>query len=134
MPHLHFEINRKITDSEKVALADQVRQLFAKVMGSGTDHIGISIRESGTYDLSIGRVAEPERGVAILDADIRRGRTLEQRRALAVGFVDLLQKMLNIPREHAYVTITEHKGEDFHMSERYLSDWREGEGGGKTNE
>ena len=129
MPHLQFQINRKITDNEKAALAEQGRQLFAKVMGSGIDHISISIRECGTYDLSIGRVKEPEKGVAIVDADIRRGRTLEQRRTLVVGFIDLLQSSLNIPREHTYVTITEHKGEDFHMSEGYLSDWREGEGG-----
>ena len=129
MPHLQFQINRKITDGEKAPLAERGRQLFAKVMGSGTDHICISIRECGTYDLSIGRVKEPEKGVAIVDADIRAGRTLEQRRTLVVGFIDLLQEILNIPREHTYVTITEHKGEDFHMSERYLSDWREGEGG-----
>jgi phenylpyruvate tautomerase PptA (4-oxalocrotonate tautomerase family) len=55
MPHLRFEINRTISDAAKVALAEQVRQLFANVMGSGTDHISISISECGTYDFSIGR-------------------------------------------------------------------------------
>ena len=78
-------------------------------------------------DLSIGRVKEPEKGIAIVDADIRKGRTLEQRRALALGFIDPLQKILNIPPEHIYITLTEHKGEDFHMVERYLPDWQEGE-------
>lgn len=127
MPHLRFEINRSVPDATKVALAKQVRQLFSDVMGSGTDHISISIHECGTYDLSIGRVTEPEKGVAIVDADVRRGRTLDQRRALALGFIELLQKNLSIPPEHVYVTFTEHKGEDFHMSERYLADWQEGE-------
>lgn len=127
MPHLRFEVNRSIPDAAKTALAEQVRQLFAKVMGSGTDHISISITECATHDLSIGRVTEPEKGVAIVDADIRRGRTIEQRRALALGFIELLQKNLNIPPEHVYVTFTEHKGEDFHMSDRYLADWQEGE-------
>jgi phenylpyruvate tautomerase PptA (4-oxalocrotonate tautomerase family) len=127
MPHLRFEVNRSIPDAAKIALAEHVRQLFANVMGSGTDHISISIYECGTYDLSIGRVTEPGKGVAIVDADIRKGRTIDQRRALALGFIELLQKNLGIPPEHVYVTFTEHKGEDFHMSDRYLADWREGE-------
>ena len=127
MPHLRFAINRRITDTAKVTLAEQVRKLFGDVMGSGTDHISITIRECNTADLSIGRAKHPEKGIAIVDADIRRGRTLEQRRALALGFVELLQKHLNIPPEQVYVTFTEHKGEDFHMSDRYLTDWQEGE-------
>jgi phenylpyruvate tautomerase PptA (4-oxalocrotonate tautomerase family) len=127
MPHLQFEINRNITDAAKVAFAEEVRQLFSKVMDSGTDHVSISIRECGTYDLSIGRVKEPEKGIAIVGADLRKGRTLEQRRALVLGFIDLLEKVLNIPPEHIYITLTEHKGEDFQMFERYLPDWQEGE-------
>lgn len=131
MPHLRIAINRNVADAAKVALAEQVRRLFADVMGSGTDHISISIRECGTFDLSIGRVTEPQKGVAIVDADIRRGRTLEQCRALALGFIELLQKQLGIPPEHVYVTFTEHSGEDFHMSDRYLADWHEGEEGAR---
>lgn len=127
MPHLQFAVNRSMTDAEKVALAEQARQLFSRVMGSGTDHVSISIRECGTHDLSMGRVTEPQKGVAIVDADVRRGRSLEQRRELALGFIELLGKNLGIPPRHVYVTFTEHKGEDFHMSERYLADWQEGE-------
>jgi len=127
VPHLRFAINRKVPESAKVELAQQVMELFARVMGSGTDHISISIDERGLRDLYIGRVTQREKGVAIVDADIRRGRTLDQRRALALGFIDLLEKILNIPREHVYVTFTEHPGEDFHLSDRYLADWQEGE-------
>ena len=45
MPHLKFEINRHIPDATKVALAQRVRQLFAEVMDTGTDHISISIHK-----------------------------------------------------------------------------------------
>lgn len=127
MPHLQFEIYRSITDAEKTAFAERVRQLFAKVMDTGTGHISVSIRECGTHDLSIGRVTEPEKGVALVNADLRQGRTIEQRRALVLGFIELLHQMFNIPREHVYVTLTEHRGEDFHLSERYLADWQQGE-------
>jgi phenylpyruvate tautomerase PptA (4-oxalocrotonate tautomerase family) len=127
MPHLQFEINQNITDEVKISIAEHVRQLFADVMDTGTDHISVSIREFDTYNLSIGRVKEPEKGIALVNADIREGRTIEQRRSLALGFMDLLNRILNIPREHIYITFTEHKGEDFHLHERYLANWQTGE-------
>jgi phenylpyruvate tautomerase PptA (4-oxalocrotonate tautomerase family) len=127
MPHLSFEINRTIPDATKVALAQRVRKLFAEVMDTGTDHISISIHECGTHDLSLGRVTQPEKGIALIDADLRQGRTLKQRRTLALGFIDLLQELLQIPPEHVYITFTEHPGEDFHLSDRVLADWQQDE-------
>ena len=127
MPHLQFEINRSLPDAEKIAFAEQVRQLFSEVMDTGTDHISISIREFGTHNLSIGRVREPEKGIALVNADIREGRTMQQRRTLTLGFMELLHKNWKIPKEHMYVTLTEHKGEDFHLLERYLASWQQGE-------
>ncbi|SDZ97748.1 hypothetical protein SAMN05660420_00938 [Desulfuromusa kysingii] len=127
MPHLQFEINQSLTDADKMDFSEQVRQLFSEIMDTGTDHISISIREFGTHNLSIGRVKEPEKGIAVVNADIREGRTMKQRRTLTLGFMDLLQRTWDIPKEHMYVTLTEHKGEDFHLVERYLSGWQEGE-------
>lgn len=127
MPHLQFEINRSLEDPAKIAFAKKVRQLFSTIMDTGTDHISISIREFGTHNLSIGRVIQPEKGVALVNADIREGRTIEKRRELTLGFMQLLHETWDIPKEHMYVTITEHKGEDFHLLERYLASWQEGE-------
>lgn len=127
MPHLQFEINRSLSDAEKNSFSEQIRQLFSTTMDTGTDHISISIREFGTHNLSIGRVKAPEKGIALVNADIREGRTLEQRRVLALGFMDLLHRFFHIPKEHMYVTLTEHKGEDFHLFERYLASWQQGE-------
>jgi hypothetical protein len=41
--------------------------------------------------------------------------------------MDLLHQQWGIPKEHMYVTLTEHKGEDFHLLEKYLAGWQEGE-------
>ena len=127
MPHLQFEINRPLEDSAKQSFAEQVRRLFSEVMDTGTDHISISIREFPTHNLSIGRAVNPEKGIALVNADIREGRTLEQRRTLCLGFMDLLEKTWGIPKPQMYVTLTEHKGEDFHLLEKYLAGWQEGE-------
>ena len=104
MPHLQFEINRTLADTDKITFVGQVRQFFSEVMDTGTDHISISIREFGTHNLSIGRVKEPEKGIALVNADIREGRTMKKRRTLTLGFMDLLNKTWDIPKEH--------KGED----------------------
>ena len=127
MPHLQFEINKPLLDDDKRVFAEQVRELFSRVMDTGTDHISISIREFPTHNLSIGRVTEPEQGIALVNADIREGRSIEQRRELALGFMDLLAQRWLIPKPQMYVTLTEHKGEDFHLEERYLASWKEGE-------
>jgi phenylpyruvate tautomerase PptA (4-oxalocrotonate tautomerase family) len=127
MPHLQFEINRRLEDSAKIVFAQRIRRLFSEVMDTGTDHISISIREFGTHNLSIGRVKQASEGIALVNADIREGRTLEQRRTLTLGFMDLLHRQWGIPKEHMYVTLTEHKGEDFHLQEKYLAGWHEGE-------
>ena len=127
MPHLQVEINKKISDDMKIEIASRFKNLFAEIMDTGTDHISTSIREFGTYNLDIGRVKDHRLGVALVDADIREGRTIEQRRALALGFMQALHEVLQIPQEQMYVTFTEHKGEDYHLKERYLASWQEGE-------
>ena len=127
MPHLQLDINQVLTQDRKTSVAARFKQLFAQVMDTGTDHIAVSIREHGTYNLYIGRAKEPVKGIALVNADIRQGRSMSQRRALAVGFIDIMDELLDVPREQVYVTLTEHKGEDFHLTERYLGDWSEGE-------
>jgi 5-carboxymethyl-2-hydroxymuconate isomerase len=127
MPHLQFEINRSLKEEEKTPFDEEVRQLFSRVMDTGTDHICISIRELGTFNLSIGRATDPQSGVAVVNADIREGRTLAQRRELTLGFMELMHRHWGVRKEQMYVTLTEHKGEDFHLVERYLAGWEEGE-------
>ncbi len=127
MPHLQFDINRTLGDEDKIAFAEDVRLLFARVMDTGVDHISISIREFATHNLSIGRAKSPEKGIAVINADVRQGRSIDQRRSLSLGFMDLMHKRWGIPKEQIYVTLTEHKGEDFHLCDRYLGNWKQGE-------
>ena len=124
MPHLQIDINRTLADRTKAALATQIISLFSEVMRCGTDHIAVSIREHGTYNLGLGRVEDPSQGIALVNADIRHGRSLEQRRELALGFMTALNTLTGVPPQHVYVTFSEHNGEDFHLYERYLADWR----------
>jgi len=128
MPHLQLDINRALTEDIRQPLSAALQERFANIMATGTAHIAISLREHATHALNLGRVRDPSAGIAFINADIRRGRSLEQRRSLAIAFVDIVERHLDIPRAHVYVTFTEHKGEDFHLDECYLGDWEAGEG------
>ena len=127
MPHLQIDINKNLSDETKKSIARQFKSIFSDVMDTNTNHIATSIREFETYNLDIGKVKNHDQGVALVNADIREGRALEKRRNLALGFIDILNNLANVPVENIYVTFSEHKGEDFHLHELYLSSWKEGD-------
>ena len=126
MPHLQFEINKKVSDDSKEEFVTEIRNAFAQIMDTGTDHIAISIREYDKYSLTIGR-AEITDDICLMNLDIRVGRTIEKRRELALSYMEIVKENLGIDQKNQYITFTEHKGEDFHLIEKYLSQWETGE-------
>ena len=73
---------------------------------------------------------DPEEGIAFVNADIRGGRSQDQRRELALGFMEEIHTICGIPHSNMYVIFTEHPGESFHLHEQVLSSWHSGEGEG----
>ena len=45
MPHLQFDINKKLNSKDKNKFCKYVRDSFGKIMKNGTDHVAISLRE-----------------------------------------------------------------------------------------
>ncbi len=126
MPHLQFEINKKVSDESKEEFVKEIRATFAEIMDTGTDHIAITIREYDKYSLTIGR-ANPTDDICLMNLDIREGRTIEKRRELALKYMQIVQQNFGINPKNQYVTFTEHKGEDFHLVEKFLASWESGE-------
>ena len=126
MPHLQFEINKKVSDDSKEEFVNEIRNAFAQIMDTGTDHIAISIREYDKYSLTIGR-AEITDDICLMNLDIREGRTIEKRRQLALKYMEIVIENFGIDQKNQYITFTEHKGQDFHLVEKYLSQWEIGE-------
>ncbi len=126
MPHLQFEINKKVSDDSKEEFVNEIRNTFAQIMDTGTDHIAISIREYDKYSLTIGRAGITD-DICLMNLDIRVGRTIEKRRELALSYMEIVKENLGIDQKNQYITFTEHKGEDFHLIEKYLSQWETGE-------
>ncbi len=127
MPHLQFEMNFAIPEPEKKTFAEQVKAHFAAVMDTGTDHIAVTIRCYGRHDLAFGRATDPNDGIAFINADIRGGRTSEQKRRLSLAFIDEIHRRFRVPRQNMYVILTEHAGEHFQLHDRVLPGWSEGE-------
>jgi phenylpyruvate tautomerase PptA (4-oxalocrotonate tautomerase family) len=96
-------------------------------MDTGTDHIGITLRTYAPEDLVFGRAAPSGGRTAFLNADIRTGRTKEQKRALALAIIDEIARTWGIAREAVYVIYTERDGEGFQLSDRVLPSWSPGE-------
>jgi 5-carboxymethyl-2-hydroxymuconate isomerase len=126
MPHLQFEINKKVSDDSKEEFVTEIRNAFAQIMDTGTEHIAISIREYDKYSLTIGRAGITD-DICLMNLDIRVGRTIAKRRELALAYMEIVKENLGIDQKNQYITFTEHKGEDFHLVEKYLSDWERGE-------
>lgn len=126
MPHLQFEINKKVSDDSKEEFVTEIRNAFAQIMDTGVDHIAISIREYDKYSLTIGRAGITD-DICLMNLDIRVGRSIAKRRELALAYMEIVKENLGIDQKNQYITFTEHKGEDFHLVEKYLSDWERGE-------
>ena len=126
MPHLQFEINKKESNEIKEKFVNEIRKTFSEIMDTGTDHIAISIREYDKYNLTIGR-ANPNDDICLMNLDIREGRSIQQRRELALRYMAIVNEIFRIDNRNQYITFTQHTGEDFHLIEKYLDTWATGE-------
>ncbi len=127
MPHLQFEMNFNATAAEKKQFATAIVRHFFEIMDTGTHHIAVTLPCFAPEDLTFGRAAPSGGRSAFVNADIRLGRTQEQKRRLALAFIDEIARTWGVSREAVYVIFTEHDGEDFQLSDRVLPSWSAGE-------
>jgi phenylpyruvate tautomerase PptA (4-oxalocrotonate tautomerase family) len=127
MPHLQFEVNFQVAPEEKTRFAASVIRHFSEIMDTGTDHIAVTLRCYAPEDLTFGRAAASGGRTAFVNADIRLGRTKEQKRRLALAYIDEISRTWGLSREAVYVIFTEHDGEHFQLSDRVLPSWSSGE-------
>jgi phenylpyruvate tautomerase PptA (4-oxalocrotonate tautomerase family) len=127
MPHLQFELNFAPPAEEKRAFAATVIRHFAEIMDTGTDHIAVTVRTFAAEDLTFGRAATGGGRTAFVNADIRLGRTMDQKRRLSLAYIGELAARFGLAREAVYVILTEHDGHHFQLSDRVLPSWSAGE-------
>ena len=132
MPHLQFEVNKRLNIDLKREFIDFIETKFSEIMQTGTDHIAISIREMNEENLSLGR-ANKEETVCLMNLDIRIGRSDLQKKELVKTFMNGAENILGIKVQNQYVTITSHIGEEFNFFEKTLSDWKKNDDPANTS-
>ena len=127
MPHLQFELNFPADAAARRRFAGAVVRRFAEIMDTGTDHIGVTLRTFGRDDLTFGRADGADGRILFANADIRVGRTRDQKRRLALAFMSEAEQAFGLSQRSIYVVYTEHDGEHFQLCDRVLPSWSAGE-------
>ena len=122
MPHLQFDVNKKLNNEQRKVFVEYVKSVFSEIMRTGVNHIAVSLREFPKFSLTLGR-AELGDFVCLMNLDLRNGRTNKQKRELAIKYMEGVKKILGIKLNNQYVTYTSHPGNDFNLYERSLKDW-----------
>ena len=123
MPHLQFDINKKLDEGVKQKFISFVEHSFSEIMETGTDHIAISIREQEKSNLSLGR-ADKNEDICLMNLDIRSGRKKKQVEKLIKTLMVGVDKIFKIKVSNQYTTITNHPGDEFNLFEKSLSNWK----------
>ena len=121
MPHLQFDVNKKLNNEQRKVFVEYVKRVFSEIMRTGVNHIAVSLREFPKYSLTIGR-ADLGDFVCFMNLDIRTGRTNKQKRELAIKYMEGVKAILGIKLNNQYVTYTSHPGNDFNLYEKSLKE------------
>ncbi|QCJ48169.1 tautomerase [Haloprofundus sp. MHR1] len=121
MPSLALDTTYEPADDERRACTESLTELYAEKMSTTAGHVAVVVREHPPTAMSLGRAVDGP--IAVLNADIRRGRSFERRRAFALAVVDWLEAAWGVPRPNAKVVFTEHEGHDLMGADRVGGEW-----------
>lgn len=121
MPLLQFDTTRSLSDAEKTTLAERVTNLYTTEMSTTAGHVAVTIRDRKAADLHLGRAVDGP--LFFLDAEIRRGRSFERKRAFALATMEYAGNTFDIPDENMKVVFTEHPGEAMMGVDRVGGEW-----------
>lgn len=121
MPLLQFDTTVSLPAVEKTAFAERVTDLYTTEMETTAGHVAVTIREHDAAALHLGRAVEGPK--LFLDAEIRRGRPYERKRAFALAVMEHVGDEFDVPDENMKVVFTEHPGDAMMGTERVGGEW-----------
>ena len=123
MPYLHLDLPLAVRSGDRARIAGRLARLYAEVMQTSAQRPTIGFRELGRHGvLRLGADGEVE-PVLLVQCDIRRGRSAEQRERLGAAIAALLDEELNWPASHTIVEFTQHAGDEFWRADGLSRDW-----------
>lgn len=121
MPLLQFDTTLSLSTDEKEAFADRVTRLYTEEMATTAGHVAVTIRDRDPGDMRIGRMVDGP--LLFLDAEIRRGRSSDRKRAFALGVMEHAVERHDVPEPNLKVVFTEHEGENMMGIDRVGGEW-----------
>ena len=122
MPYLQLDVPRAYPADVKRRLARRMGEIYARVMQTGASRVRVGFRELPEGNLWHCTEGEPRPGV-VLACDIRRGRTVAQRTALAEELIRACREMLDLPGD-VLVEFTQHAGDELYREGKGMAeDW-----------
>jgi phenylpyruvate tautomerase PptA (4-oxalocrotonate tautomerase family) len=122
VPYLQLDVPRAYPAEVKRRLARRMGEIYARVMQTGASRVRVAFHELPEGNLWHCTEGEPRPGV-VLACDIRRGRTAEQRAALAEALIVACREVLDLPGD-VLVEFTQHAGDELYREGKGLAeDW-----------
>ena len=90
MPYLALDTTADLTAADRRDCTNAATALYTDIMETVSDHVAGAVREQPTAAMALGRAVDGP--IAVLSADIRRGRPFDQRRRFGVAVVDWLHE------------------------------------------
>lgn len=131
MPYLHFDLPARYPAATKRALAARLGALYAEIMETSPRIVKVGFRELGAENLF--RCGGPDGGVepvVVGQCDIRRGRPVEQRAALAAAIVAACADALGVAPDAIELEFTQHAGDEMYRRGGFAQDWTAAESAG----
>ncbi|WP_433630241.1 tautomerase [Halomicrococcus sp. NG-SE-24] len=123
MPLLQFDTTLSLAADEKTTFAERVTELYTHEMATTAGHVAVTIRERADAEMHLGRGVDGP--LLFLDAQIRRGRSHERKRAFALGTMEYAGDAFDVPDPNMKVVFTEHPGEAMMGVDRVGGEWTE---------
>jgi hypothetical protein len=121
MPYLALDTTFDPTGRERRAFTEAVTDRYTEEMATSAGHVAVVVRDHPSAAMSIGRTVDGP--IAVLDADVRRGRSFDKRRSFALAVIDWLDEEWGIPRLNLKVAFTEHDGDQLMGADRVGGEW-----------
>lgn len=121
MPHLALDTTCELTADDRQACTAALTDRYTDEMATTAGHVAVTIRDHPPAAMSLRRAVEGP--IAVLDADVRRGRSFDRRRSFALTVIDWLHEEWDVPNPNVKVVFTEHDGDQLMGADRVGSEW-----------
>jgi phenylpyruvate tautomerase PptA (4-oxalocrotonate tautomerase family) len=119
---MHLDLAKTYPPETKRELAARLCRIYAEVMQTQLWRPNVGIAELGEDNLfHLGE--DGLESITMVLAEIRRGRSLDQRLELGRRIVDACVEVLGVPRKTVLVEFTVHTGDEMLRDGTWAGDW-----------